>query len=552
MRKTFTQLLIMLMVVMVGGGALSGQEVLASLGDLSSGTNRATAGLFTSDADDFIDPTGFGGVELAKSFFLAGGQNISTQSGNVGLLDLGFAANLGGLYLGTWYRGDIIRYNWGTASQTISPTWDDDLRVITQTTDTTEYPGQFYNFDNQIEFLIGVGSIGIKLGFMESVATAKDEGKNDLVVTDYKNGIVDYQNETVDYKNSKSYLKPYLGFGGNFDLGGASLSPYLSFGFGIYSDTLVDNTRDYSVVNGVEKFVKTSANYGHSNGYLEPAGTVGISLGLPKSGTKQATIGVEYSIDMLLYNNSYGDSGIEGDDVKGTVNWGWGGGYIDRVTNTYAGTLTETSQTVNIDEKTYISHEIVPSLKIVNEPSDDFKFGFKAGVPISFGNSSSEKYGKKYEFEKHVYTVDPLKNWTKTTNTSWTSGKEETSFFDVSLVLTLGASYKAVPGKLTLNGGIGYVPFNYTSTTVTKSPNDAGWSWTEKTEDSNGKVISLNTNGGPDTKDDSSSVTNSLNGQSVYFGGGFTFDFNQNTAVDVGIFSYGWTPGVNVVFTFKF
>jgi hypothetical protein len=224
-----------------------------------SNTKIATGLIFTNDVDNFINYHKYSAVLTgdAKWFAFVTGKPVTGIGGTGYAADLGYARNFGSLYLGAWYRGNIayLPTNGGSVISSITPTWDNDREVLLQTTETTSYTAKNLTSTNNIEFLIGVAGQGIKVGFFESYVTDQNPANTTLTVIDYQDGRKDYTNAAVEYKSGRGFLRPYIGWGSNFAIGDANLMPYVNFNMGIYNDTQINDTENYTEVNGVKQAV---------------------------------------------------------------------------------------------------------------------------------------------------------------------------------------------------------------------------------------------------------------------------------------------------------
>jgi len=550
-----------------------GNRIEFDLGDLESNTLKATAGLFTNDIDDFMSVHDYDGVLSSENkwFGFLSGKNMAG-----GVIDVGYARIFGGIYVGAWYRGNVFRTG-GSGdyeTKTVTPDYDDDLEILNSKTETTSFKDAWNESTNNIEFLIGVKGMGIKVGFFESTSTNKNKGPAEwnfedtdgdgiadswvprsITVTDYMDGQKEYTNAVDVYTNSQTYLKPYAGWGGSFTVAGMDISPFANIGFGMYGDKLIYKYRNYTEVNGEEQDVQTFISNGHNNGYMEPYGEVGAYLDLPQKRSAAAmSVGISYGFNMRLYKNSADGLG----SVGGTVNWG--SGYIDLETEYIDRTITETNMTYNINEKSYMGHTIVPSYKITGEPAENFKLGFTAEVPIRIISESSNNYDKQIQKEVTKYDWDIPGTVRERERTTY-YGKDKTSTLGIDLNLAIGASYQLVPGRFGINAGISASPIRYEHTVVRTIPSSTySVTTTKETQDDgsvtvNDKTVTLTPN-----PEDKVEITDIWNQYTAQLGGGFTFNFTPKIALDLAVSGGSYSDNdfnlnlttLNVIFTFKF
>jgi len=527
----------------------------SSLGTLSSNTSMATAGIFKNDVDNFMNYYNYGKVFKgdAKFFSFLTGRNTAD-----GVLDAGFASNSGSSYLGVWYRGNMFKVSDGSETHTITPTWDNDQEKLLQTTETTQYSTKWQESANQIEFLFGMAGHGIKVGFLEWLASDQNPGSDTIRIIDYKNGHKNHYGETVTYENSQGYLKPYLGWGTNIEMNGAKLIPFIDLGLQIYNNTLVNNYRDYTEAQGVKQNITSTVGAGGNQGFLRPYGVAGIRVDI--AGENTTTLEIKYGFDMRLENNNYDATGLSG-DVDGTVTWDTG--YVKRVEEHLDSTITSTDIMLNIDKQSEMTHSITPTYKVTGQPAEGLNLGFSMVVPITILSLSTSSYSDRYQFSKTDYKADNSLNSEYTTKTrTYNTRDTELSYLSIGLNLNFGASYKLIPDRFTINAGIGASPTSYTHYEYKYLPNSVDSVSTTKTTDSLGnvtesKTVTYDTQG---NNNDTLYVYDRWGQWTATLYGGFTFNFNSNATLDLGAnsgtgsantFNLDLTT-VNVIFTFKF
>jgi len=536
----------------------------SSLGSLSSNTKTSTAGIFSNDVDNFMNYYKYGSIfpgggddeNSAKMFGFVTGRNTAG-----GVLDAGFAKNFGDLYLGIWFRGNLFKSPNVTTTNTIDPVWDNLGETLLETTETTDYSAaKWAESANQIEFLIGVAGQGIKVGFLEWLATDINPGSSarNFSVRDHLDGRKDYSNETVKYERSQGYLKPYLGWGTNLAIGeGKKLMPFIDLGLTIYDDTLTDNYQSYTTVNGVKQNITSNIGAGNSNGRLTPYGTIGARIE-DASEKSTTTLELKYGFSMNLYNNSYDASGLSG-SVNGTVSWG--AGYVNRVTDYLNRTVTETDINLSFSENTSMTHSITPMYKITGKPAKDFSLGFSATLPVTITSQTASSYTERHQYTKTDYKADSSMNSETTTKTMSYSRGSETSSLSISLGLALGASYKLIPDRFSINAGISATPTAYTHQVISYNPISVSQIATTTTKDASGVTENKTVTAATGTnQQDRNTVWDYWSQWTGTLYGGFVFNFNKNAALDLGASTNSPTANtfnldlttVNVIFTLKF
>jgi len=546
--------------VMIIAIAIIAMVLALPLSAQESNTSKATAGIFGNDVDDYMSYHDYAGVLGDGSKWFG---YVTGDASNGGQLVAGYARNLGGIYLGVFYNGFIYRSNTGNdphegdtrADETnnITPTFDDDLEILLKRVDKTEYYKTKNETQNDINFLIGVAGMGIKVGFFEKTEYNKNAGdpSKPTVVTDYLDGRKDYQDVVDEYQLSKTELRPSLGWGGTFAVGGMTLKPFIDLSFGIINDTKIDKSSSYTEVNGVKQDIDKSVGAGYENGYLNPKGKVGVTFDLAKKDTVQQSVGISYGLDLKLYTNDAEGLG----NVKGTVKWT--GGVINNETVYSNRTETSTSNSYEITEISNIEHTIVPGYKITGEPGENFKLGFAAALPITFSSMSQDNYTRGISKTTVKYNDGRAGSVTESETITYNWNSEE-STFDIGLELALGASYQLIPDRFGINAGISASPIKWSHYVHRNLPRTTESITTTKTTQDDGSVTQNDKTVTLKTVGDRGSVSNIWDQYTAQLSGGFTFYFNSNAALDLLVsadksntFALGLTD-VNVLFTFKY
>ena len=531
-----------------------------------------------------------------------------SENPTTGLLSLGYARQISSIYLGLWYQGNIVQITGGTGNKTkttsISADYD-AYKTLTETKEETTWNESWLNTSNQIEILVGVAGQGIKLGFYESLfsnihkgATWRLNGTDDghhgqakvrnsdgdiiapvIRKTDHQNGIVDYQNVTDEFYTKGGYLRPYLGWGSTFNLAGIGLRPYVNLGLTIKNDKKVDNWSNYTEVNGSKYNEISNVDSGYDFSYMKPEVGVGAWFDFAAEGGKTiaTTVGIEYDLDLYIYGSSYEATGFAGDKVKGNVSWSgiWPSdddrvpAYVNRTTTYLDRTVTTTDIQLSIDEISELRHEIIPTYIISGDPVENLSLGFKASVPVGIRTYASEQHTERHEITNTEYNTDSRNNsYTTTITTNGFQSMEEKNI-GIALDLAIGASYKLIPDRFSINAGVSARPLAFTNTVRTyKAPSNREII-TTKTTDGLGNVTTdtkqVRFYGDPSfgweedwlVQKDQVEENTTWDAFSGNITGGFTFFFTQNVALDMaarwGKDSFNVNiADVNVLLSFKF
>lgn len=334
-----------------------------------SNLNAATASVFSSDVDNYLSVINFSKVTFDKSFAFAGLQNQN--------LDLGYATKLGGIYLGTWYDGDVVNMVNGqqtTTSVVTTPTVVNNVISSTATTTTktltTDNP---FTTDNSIGVLVGIAGMGFKLGFdeeMRSYVAPAAIGTLSSVTTDTADNSV----QSMVYSNTsraKGFMTPSVQWGMNLPLGNMTLKPTakISVAFNTdYEGYTVDST--HTVDGSVPYGDKTTNIVSYTNnGYIAPNANLGALLSFAKEDGAQTTVGLNYVFDMPLYGEGTKDSTVM---TENTIS-------LTDTTNVVTDTVTTTPYFE-------MTNTVTPAFYYTKDFGDQLSVGVNAKASISLYN----------------------------------------------------------------------------------------------------------------------------------------------------------------------
>ena len=260
-----------------------------------SPTSAATGGLFSSNADDFINPSAYDGLEFEKFFAM-------TSFENTNKVNLGFAVNAGSLYIGAYYGGNFWQGRLGFPYTEQRESWlgvpKDGVRVFTQANleiDPDDLP------ENQLSLLIGVADMGFRISYYSQHQSYKDENFK------IGSGIGNDVRYVKSGKTEAGLISPQFAWGMAKDLSENGIRPYVTVDLPFNrtyqkGEVYISNTE-------IEERVGTSANY------LEPV--IGVGLG---GYTISSGENIEFSVDLdyaftikLAGNNEYNYTDSSGD-----------------------------------------------------------------------------------------------------------------------------------------------------------------------------------------------------------------------------------------------
>jgi hypothetical protein len=218
-----------------------------------------------------------------------------------------------------------------------------------------------------------------------------------------------------------------------------------------------------------------------------------------------------------------------------------------------ATTVTTTTGAVGINEKTEIRHSITPSFYYSSEIADGLNLGFSASLPVGIivGTDTTDwKWSQITKTEYNNAALKALNNRVENVS-SHNDGLTETTEFSIGLNAAVGASYALIPGRFTVNAGIGITPVDFTSTTTKFSRGSINETNTYKTYDADGKLTGetvtfqyydadTDTVTKPVTSDqveDKVTVTNTWEACTAVAAAGFTFNLGDNVALDMSVYA---------------
>jgi hypothetical protein len=604
MNKKWKVVLLALITASVLSMALAAQEPPSP----ESNTSKATAGNFGTDVDNFLSLHSWGDVEIEKSFIYGGFRNSDAFDGYA--LDLGYARYFGGLYLGAFYEGRIVdegksyteektvttyAYKNGvieeTGHTTTIATDDGRQEPVTENGNPVYYkdrsgdPVHVYDetgasvdddagnplyvpvyvladesnkppaISNNIGVLLGIGSMGIKVGFYENLWSTdkyvwyyngKAQHAEASNITESVNGVETVKTDITGYNKSEGIMTPYLGWGIKLDLGGLVIKPEVSAGLDIklheekYSfagisaaikdDAEIPVDSPNVTQNGVPVGAHTTGDYYKDEGYLGLSGKIGAGVDFPVNDGRQFGLGLFYGIAPRIYSRSYksasGDETVAG-IVYDVVN------YTQTKVET-TGTTKKTVSNASVSEQSYINHTVSPSFWYVNELSESVSLGINGLIDFGFESSSRRGSWTGTTIESYVAADGNLNNSYDSTqiNTNYWDN-EDFSSFSVTPDIGMGVTWTVKPDRFTLNAGMSVRLPSYTSETRHTLPNEAGfWKYDREYKDgSEQHQVSINDAVG--TKTETTVVTERWDPIRAGWNLGGAFSFTPNFVVDM-------------------
>jgi len=419
-----------------------------------SPTNDATAGLASSEADQFMNVLDWGQVKFDKVFTYMGFKQGTTNE-----IDLGAAFKAGPVYVSSWYEGDLGILN-VTRNKNVTTTLTpyDGTVANTNTVETTGL-SKSHNAAHKFAALVGFGNIGINLGYNRK--GNNQYGKyfggvltnNDSVTTNTNSNYTDKIEYDPRGFNKAAKHTPFVGFGMNLNLGKLSLSPTASFAVEIdeksekgFKTTTTKGDGKYSIVK------EATGNENKSDATIGIMGGAGVLLGLGDS--LNSTFELGYNFRVNAYNKTYKAADGTKHKFKGSYTITMDK-HNDDYNNTTGGQhVITTDFQANFTKRSYFKNTLNLGYTMQKD-FERFSFlaSFKAPITLSFETAAKENKNTQVIKTTHI---DPSKSYDDNTYTKVVTSPVETTkttTIRINPELDLALSYAAVPNKLKLNIG---------------------------------------------------------------------------------------------------
>jgi|GEM_PF-6920381 len=295
---------------------------------ITSNTNNATTGLFSTDVDNFLDVNSWQEVEFNNFFSVF-------QVGGADGIGAGMAMSAGSSYLGFGYIGNF----WSGADTIVTTEYGNSYTAAnSRGKKTTSYSGSGLKWNSQIFFLFGAAPVGgllLDLNFADAGNNVMDRESINA------GGSVVTEKESVGL----GALEAGLSWGKNFDLGGGYVfKPNVGFSYNFDLQKTVADTgpgsTETTTLNGQDDFFRRADYNGVNNGTgrVGLAGYIAAHLGLGfdlSTSTADGSLWLGYDLEYHLYDKQTESSGYWEDYspsyLKNFIDIGVGAWYtIDR------------------------------------------------------------------------------------------------------------------------------------------------------------------------------------------------------------------------------
>jgi len=336
--------------------------------------SQSTQGLFASDADDFIVPTAYTGLELQKWFGMA--SFAATEKAT-----LGYAAKLGGLYLGVFYNGDFWTHVKAVDSEEVYVTW-----LGSANTKKLSYTAPNFRDEddlpyNQFAVLIGVADMGFRLSF---ITTHQIFQKEEIRLGG---------NSYALYLEEYGLVSPQLAWGFAKDLTKVGIRPWFTFDLHFFRD--YGKTQGYTNAGG--SWATAREVIVRSNNWVAPEFNLGLGgLTLGEKDGWSTSLDLTLGLWIAAFENEYNYTDSSGYNA------------IKTIKGTGQGSLAELSASL---------FTLTPSLgtewngeKLSLKANLDLNFAFLGyeRTPMTVGNTAGDlwKNGTAEKISGFAFTPD--------------------------------------------------------------------------------------------------------------------------------------------------
>jgi hypothetical protein len=527
-----------------------------------TGIASATMENFRTDADFMMDVNNYNFTLFKKSLAYIGYEHGSTSyiMGSTGpktnSLSAAYARRLGKLYVSAYYSGNLLSFN-NTKTELDMSNFDSSGRIGSTTgmiyagDESMTLSGDEISARNGLEFLVGILGMGLKLGFKENLTiqgkpiAAEVLSKNTITgitipagTPIYGGTVVDGDAETTrsfkDDPSIRGEILPSAAFGMLLPMGKALVKPFVKADLIFSLDHASTDTAMRTIVtlpsipilpplNPINAASEISSA-GHREDYLFPVFAGGIMVDFIRGNPVMQGFKVEYITGSKIFSNDYDVMGQRG-TVNGFVQWK--ATETKTTANEYPPvTTTKTDISITEYELSHTQHQIVPTYWYMNNITDNASIGFNLVAPVMYSVGKSTVSGT------HTVTTTTAKfgsSPSTTTDLDEKTGPESTEIMVLNIhpVVYMGGTYKVLPNKLHLYGGLGVDLPSFT------------YSKTEKTGVEQKETI-------PDLNDPDKSKEITVKGDTettavlwlpavVHAGVGGAFYFNEAASLETGI-----------------
>jgi len=268
----------------------------------SSPQSITTEGRFRNNADDFIRPDAYTGVNLDKWFGLV--SFLWDEATYGAIMTAGFATKVKNLYVGTFYTGNFWTNapvnNYIEQEPAVVPSGGTVGKVYDVYTSAPSVGGAT-NPVNNAAVLIGIADMGFRLTFRTNYQSFNE---NDIVTGDqlYKN-----------YQIERGYLAGQIAWAMAKDLTKNGIRPYMGL------DLVFDRDYQKTTTEGPDSDGNTGAKTGYSLNYFAPEFSAGLGgYTFYNQNSFRVSCDIDYVLGLKTYDNEYWYD-TEGENKTGRI-----------------------------------------------------------------------------------------------------------------------------------------------------------------------------------------------------------------------------------------
>ncbi|MDR1955966.1 MAG: hypothetical protein LBQ30_03850 [Treponema sp.] len=484
-----------------------------------SGTAKATLGALTNEIDDFMSINTFRNVRIQDFMGYLG---IDAQG-----LTLGYARNLGSLYIGICYGGSLMD---DLYRRITNQTTDSLLKRDTEITTKTEHgdsvsttygivdqegkdvPGTVIS-KNDISVILGFRNYSLKVGLSQYLQGTYDPDYdpkfNERVYNPFTSAVlvekpIGMSNQMQITREFIGGLRPYLEFGGMIYAGSFLIKPSLRLGVDLHQysrnepkTTFIFDYVDPTAATKTEELKYILIHNKDTLGdFMEPSAGLSVGLDFTQDPRIRTELTFDYDLAFRLYSNNKKPLMLESEDIH----------LLKQTAPTESlrgGSITEIT-------KLYLQNQIIPAFKYSSDLGERLTLGVKVGIAMNV--AVYQDTAVSYKQAAPDDRGDPVEN--------------NTQMFSVLPKLGLGLSFKLIPDRFAINLGVGINVLKYEDTTVV-GPH-------------------------PETGIQTTTVSKTLTLPSTNLGAGLTLHFNQQVTADLLVMASGLGTEVSDSLKFNF
>jgi hypothetical protein len=394
---------VLIMLVVAGGVLYAGPNFIYSP------QREATASLFLSDADVFMNPRNYTALNFNRWFGLISFFGNHGDFGNNSMAQIGFATRFGNLYTAFFYGGNAFRIAPNSYTEKEDPFFGRTIKSY-----VTEPGSQFGSFRPRNEFavLVGVADMGFRFSFV-STYQIRNLNENIVIGDEFGIGGLDYYKA---FRNEFGRLNPEFAWGMTSDLTAIGIRPHLYVNMDFFRDY-----QRFEKYTGPDLSDGTDGDViGRSNNNISLDLTAALGrLRLVRNEAFEFGLDLWYTLGLKVFDNEF--NYFDGDRNR-----------IGKIMGNYD------PDNGIFEERSEISHVITPKIYTII-PRDKISFSAEFGLTVGYSNVISTGMAIKTDDTSGLLVRDGED--TNTTSLSFAP------------VLNFGMIWEIVPERFFINAG---------------------------------------------------------------------------------------------------